>query len=66
MDNLTEIAVRDRLAEYTQGKTLILITHKSSMLELVDRLIVIEGGRIISDGPKDKVLKALQERKFRI
>lgn len=40
--------------------TLIISTHRYSMLEIVDRLIVVEQGRIVADGPKDKVIQALQ------
>ena len=39
-----------------------MITHRLSMLELVDRLIVMEGGRIIADGPKNEVLRRLREQ----
>ena len=42
------------------GRTLVLITHRASMLSLVERLIVIDQGRIVADGPKDKVLEDLQ------
>ena len=40
--------------------TLIISTHRYSMLEIVDRLIVVEQGRIVADGPKEQVIKALQ------
>ena len=40
--------------------TLIISTHRYSMLEIVDRLIVVEQGRIVADGPKEKVIQALQ------
>ena len=40
-----------------QGKTLVLVTHKPSMLELVDRVIVLERGRIIAQGPKEQVMR---------
>lgn len=60
MDNTTEHVVRERLFEYTRDKTLILISHKSTMLELVDRLIVLDEGKVIMDGQKENVLKALQ------
>ena len=62
MDNATESEVRRRLFEYTRNRTLILVTHKAPMLELVDRLVVIEDGKVTMDGPKAKILKALQER----
>jgi ATP-binding cassette subfamily C protein LapB len=39
-----------------QDKTVIIITHKPSLLSLVDRLIVIEDGKIVADGPKEKII----------
>lgn len=62
MDNTTESTIRQRLYKHTRDKTLILITHKAPMLDLVERLAVVEAGRVIMDGPKEKVLRALQER----
>lgn len=59
MDNTTEINFKDKIVELLEGKTLILVTHKTSMLSLVDRLIVMNDGRVVADGPKDEVLKAL-------
>ncbi len=63
MDNATESTVRKRLFDYTRDKTLVLITHKAPMLELVERVVVIENGRVLMDGPRNEVLKALQERR---
>lgn len=60
MDNTTEAIIRKNLFDYTRKKTLILITHKAPMLDLVDRLVVVDDGRIVMDGPKDKVLRTLQ------
>ncbi|MCP4040488.1 MAG: ATP-binding cassette domain-containing protein, partial [Gammaproteobacteria bacterium] len=62
MDNTTEHAIRKRLHTYTRDKTLILVTHKAPMLELVERLVVVEDGRVIMDGPKGDVLEALKDR----
>lgn len=61
MDNTTEDAVRRALTESTVGRTLLLVTHRASMLTLVDRLIIIDRGRIIADGPRDNVLAALKK-----
>jgi ATP-binding cassette subfamily B protein/ATP-binding cassette subfamily C protein LapB len=44
-------------------KTLIVITHRFAALELVDRVIVLNNGKIVADGPKDSVLAALQQKK---
>ena len=62
MDNTTESMIRKRLFDYTRDKTLVLITHKMSMLALVERLIVIDDGRIVMDGPKDIVMQALKSK----
>jgi ATP-binding cassette subfamily C protein LapB len=43
------------------GQTLIVSTHRYSMLELVDRLVVLSNGKIALDGPKEKVLEALKK-----
>ena len=59
-DNTTESIVKKRLYECTRDKTLVLVTHKAPMLDLVERLIVVDDGRIIMDGPKLEVLNALK------
>jgi ATP-binding cassette, subfamily C, bacterial LapB len=59
MDNRTEELFKARLAEQLDGRTLLLITHRASLLPLVSRIIVIEGGRMVADGPRDQVLAAL-------
>ena len=65
MDNLSETAFKKRLAAILPGKTLLLITHRSSLLSLVDRLIVVDGGKIVADGPKSEVLAALKRGQVR-
>lgn len=62
MDVESERNVQQRLAPVIKDKTLILITHRLSMLRIVDRLIVMDAGRVVMDGPRDTVLKKLQER----
>ena len=42
--------------------TLVLSTHRYSMLDLIDRLIVIENGKLLADGPKEQVIAALQRK----
>jgi len=61
MDNSTEFRIKRRLFDYTRDKTLIVITHKTSMLDLVERLIVVENGRILMDGPKAQVVEKLKQ-----
>ena len=61
MDNATEERLKQRLAAISANKTLLLVTHRASMLSLVDRLIIIDRGRIIADGPKGSVMEALKK-----
>ncbi|MFD1384863.1 type I secretion system permease/ATPase [Rhodanobacter aciditrophus] len=66
MDNTTEARMKRRLAQAIQNKTLVLITHKSSMLDLVDRIIVMDNGRMVADGPKAQVFEALRQGKLKV
>ena len=58
MDRQTENAFIKRMKNLITNQTVIMITHKMSILPLVDRVIVIDNGKIIADGPKDVVLKS--------
>lgn len=60
MDNSTEQLFLNNMKQYVANKTLILVTHKMSLLQMVDRLIVLQAGKIVADGPKAKVLEALR------
>jgi ATP-binding cassette subfamily C protein LapB len=66
MDNRSEELFKARLAAQLKGRTLLLITHRPSLLTLVNRLIVLDQGRIVADGPKDQVLAALAGRKLHV
>jgi ATP-binding cassette subfamily C protein LapB len=59
MDFSTEAGVTSRVTAFAQNKTVILVTHRTSMLALVTRVIVIDGGRIVADGPRDRIMEAL-------
>jgi ATP-binding cassette subfamily C protein LapB len=60
MDNSSEEHIKRELSGVVQGKTLILITHRASLLELVERVIVVDAGKVVADGPKAQVLDALR------
>lgn len=60
MDMQTERLFLQRLEAATQGCTVVVVTHRFSVLGQVDRLIVMNAGQIVADGPKDEVLRALQ------
>lgn len=63
MDSRTELNLIKDLKEEIKDKTVILITHKNTMLELVDRVIVMDNGKILLDGKKEDVLNTLIGKK---
>jgi len=66
MDNSTEEAFKQRFSSQLNSQTLILVTHRSSLLTLVDRLIVMDGSKIVADGPKVTVLDALKQGQIKV
>ncbi|MCB1783708.1 MAG: type I secretion system permease/ATPase [Alphaproteobacteria bacterium] len=64
MDPASENRLRKRLMTLCENKTTILITHKGAMLGLVDKLILIDRGKLIAYGPKDEVIRKLQGREY--
>ena len=61
MDSASEERVRHNLKIFAKDRTLLLVTHRTALLDLAERIIVLDGGRIAADGPKDKILAALKE-----
>ena len=59
MDQATEAAVIKELDSWGVGKTMIMITHRNSLLQLADRVLVIDAGQIITDTTPER-LKAQQ------
>jgi ATP-binding cassette subfamily C protein LapB len=63
MDLASERTLIGKLSEaFDKKKTLIVATHRFSMLQLVDRLVVVDQGAVVADGPKAKVIEDLQKR----
>ncbi|MES2336516.1 MAG: type I secretion system permease/ATPase [Pseudomonadota bacterium] len=60
MDAQTENGLIERLQTELEGRTMILVSHRNALLRLVDRIIIVEAGKIAHDGPRDQVLAALQ------
>ncbi len=61
MDNRQELRCIDVLKkEFSQGQTLIIATHKMPLLQLVDRIIIMDNQKIVMDGPKNDILAQLQ------
>ncbi len=66
MDNRTEEQFKARFAEVVGDKTLLLVTHKASLLSLVDRIIVLDQSRIVADGPREQILTALKQGQIKV
>lgn len=62
MDNTSEAELIQRLTIHLQQKTVLLTTHRSSLFPLIDRLFVMDNGRLVMHGPKDKVIAALTQQ----
>jgi ATP-binding cassette subfamily C protein LapB len=60
MDFSTEAQITQRLTAFAQGKTVVLVTHRTSLLSLVNRVIVVDAGKVVADGPRDRIMEALQ------
>jgi ATP-binding cassette subfamily C protein LapB len=66
MDDLLINRFISRLNHQMKDKTIILATHRSQLLKLVDRLIVVDAGRIVADGAKDEVLKQVSTHQIKM
>ncbi|MGY2377460.1 type I secretion system permease/ATPase [Pseudomonas sp. SDO524_S393] len=59
MDTQTEMAFLDHLKRATEGQAMVVVTHRPSLLALVDRIVVVDDGKVVADGPKAQILEAL-------
>lgn len=63
MDAQTEAGLLQRLGNELADRTLVLITHRPPLLQLVKRIILLDRGKVITDGPRDKVLEQIRPPK---
>jgi ATP-binding cassette, subfamily C, bacterial LapB len=63
MDFSSEAQFKDRLRTFAEFKTVVIVTHRMSLLDVAHRIIVVDDGQIVADGPKDKIIEALQSGK---
>lgn len=66
MDNSSEERFKNKLSNVVKDKTLILVTHRASLLSLVDRVLVMDQGKLVADGPRDQILAALKSGHIRV
>ena len=63
MDMQTEAMFTKRLGDIVANRTVIIVTHRPSLLGVVDRIVVLDTQKIVADGPKEKILKMLAGQK---
>jgi ATP-binding cassette subfamily C protein LapB len=63
MDAQSEILFLRQLKEAAGNRTLVVVTHRPAVLDLVNRVVVVDGGKVIMDGSKGQVLAALSGAK---
>ena len=60
MDYSAEQRLKERLKVVAAHKTMIIVTHRNSLLDLATRIIVVDDGQVVANGPRDEVIQALQ------
>jgi ATP-binding cassette, subfamily B, bacterial len=72
LDGESEDAIQDALARLMPGRTVVMIAHRLSSVRNFDRIVVLEAGQIVQDGPPEQLMRqegvyrALIEREMRI
>ncbi len=61
LDQSSEVAALHAIAHWARNRTLVIVTHRSKVLEIVNRIIVIDDGKVVIDGPRDAVLQKLSQ-----
>ncbi|EEY7081211.1 type I secretion system permease/ATPase, partial [Escherichia coli] len=59
LDLQTESVVLKGLSHWSRGRTMVVVTHRLQVLNIVDRIVVMNEGRVMMDGPRDEILKKL-------
>jgi ATP-binding cassette subfamily C protein LapB len=61
-DEQSEQQLLRALADELAGRTVILVTHRAAPLAIVRRIVILEDGQVVADGPRDAVLQAVRDR----
>ena len=65
MDQQTEEGLLVRLNRELEGRTFIVITHRTPFLKLVSRVMIVDKGKIVADGPRDQILAQISRPKVK-
>ncbi|MGV6989109.1 type I secretion system permease/ATPase [Testudinibacter sp. P80/BLE/0925] len=61
LDQASEIQALRVIANWCRNRTMVIVTHRPQVLQIVDRIVIIDQGKVVMDGPRDAVLKKLAE-----
>lgn len=62
LDQMSEIQALQGIAQWAKNRTMVIVTHRSQVLQIVNRVVVVEDGKVVLDGPRDAVLKHLSQQ----
>lgn len=65
LDQGSEIRALQAIAHWSKNRTMLVVTHRPQVLQIVDRIIVVDSGKAVLDGPRDKVLAHLQQNEVK-
>ncbi len=65
MDGGSEERFKERMNAVMPGRTVVLVTHRASLLPLVDRVIIMEEGKVMLDGPRQEVIQQMTSGQIR-
>ena len=65
LDQATERMSLNALAQWAKDKTMVVVTHRPQVLQIVNRIIVMDNGKVVMDGPRDLVLQKLMQNEER-
>ena len=59
LDYISEIHALQAISDWAKNKTLVIVTHRPQVLQIVDRIVVIDDGKVVMDGPRGEILQLL-------
>jgi ATP-binding cassette subfamily C protein LapB len=59
MDNVAENLFIKNMQTFLNQRTLLFVTHKSTMMSMIDKIILMDAGKVVAFGPRDEILKKL-------
>lgn len=63
LDEQTEQQALGVLAQWARDKTVVVVTHRLQVLPMVNRVVVVDNGRVVIDGPRDAVIAKIVKMK---